>query len=52
MSCGYEGLKNIVISDSIKVYSMHVINNHLYSILKLRKKSKNLYKLTNSYIVD
>ena len=52
MSCGYKRLKNIVIRGSIKVKSMHVINNHLYSILKLREESENVYKLMYSYMVD
>ena len=25
VSCGYKGLKNIIIRDSVKVYSMYVI---------------------------
>ncbi len=54
MSCGYaERFKNIVIIGSVKVYNMHIINNHLYSILKLRyEKSRNMYKLMYSHIVD
>ncbi len=53
MSCGYDRLKNIVISgDSIKVYNMHIINNYLYSILKLREELKNVFKLTHLHLVD
>ncbi len=53
MSCGCEGLKNFIISrGSIKIYSMYVINNHLYSILKLCEESKNIYKLIYLYMVD
>lgn len=52
VSCGCKGLKNIVIGVSIKVYSMYIINNHLYSILKPRQESKNMYKLTHLHIVD
>lgn len=37
--------------DSIKIYSM-VKNNDLYSILKLCKKFKNMYKLKYVYIID
>ena len=51
MSCKCERLKNIVIRGSVKVYSMHFINNHLYSILKLGEESKNIYKLTHLYMV-
>lgn len=44
--------KNIVIRSSIKVYNMSQ-NNYLYSILKLREKSKIMYKLKHFYsIVD
>ncbi len=53
MSCGYEELKNIIISrGSITIYSIHIINNYLYSILKLCEESKNRYKLTHLHIVD
>ncbi len=52
VSCECERLKYIVIEGSIKVYSMHVINNHLYSILKLREELKNIYKLTHLHMVD
>ncbi len=52
MSCGCGGLKYIVIRRSVKVYSIHIINNHLYSILKLREESKNMYKLMHLPMVD
>ncbi len=52
MSYGYKGLKYIVIRGSVKVYSIYVINNHLYSILKLREETKNMYKLTHLYMMD
>ncbi len=53
MSCGCKELKNIIINKgSIKVYSIHIINNHLYSILKLCEESKNMYKLTYLHMVD
>lgn len=52
MSCKYERLKDIVIRSSIKVYSIHFLNNHLYSILKLREEPKIIYKLTHLHMVD
>ncbi len=52
MSCECEGLKYIIIKNSVKVYNIHVINNYLYSILKLCEESKNMYKLTHLHMVD
>lgn len=50
---GYKRLKNIVISrSSIQIYNIYIINNYLYSTLKLCEKSKNINKVTYLYIVD